>query len=102
MFYDGPRAEYILLEVIAMSESENPVVAKWNELKVIMEALELDVAKNAKGVAAAGVRARKGLRSLKAKASELVKTTVDLDKDKRAAKPAKEPKAPKAPKTPKA
>lgn len=74
-------------------ESDNQVIAKWTELKQIVEALELDVVKNAKGVAAAGVRARKGLRDLKAKAADLVKTTVDLDKAKRAAKPPKAPKA---------
>lgn len=74
-------------------ESDNQVIAKWTELKQIVEALELDVVKNAKGVAAAGVRARKGLRDLKSKAAELVKTTVDLDKAKRAAKPPKAPKA---------
>jgi histone H1-like protein Hc1 len=70
-------------------ETDNPVIAKWSELKALIEVLELDVVKNAKGVAAAGVRARKGLRDLKTKAAELVKTTVDLDKAKRAAKPAK-------------
>lgn len=79
-----------------MSETENPVIAKWNELKAVMETLELDVVKNAKGVAAAGVRARKGLRSLKTIASALVKTTVDLDKAKRATRPPREKKASKA------
>ena len=79
-----------------MSETENPVIAKWNELKAVIETLELDVAKNAKGVAAAGVRARKGLRTLKTIASALVKTTVDLDKAKRAERPPREKKAPKA------
>jgi hypothetical protein len=74
-------------------ETDNQVIAKWTELKGIVEALELDVVKNAKGVAAAGVRARKGLRDLKAKAADLVKTTVELDKEKRAAKPPKAPKA---------
>lgn len=77
-------------------DTDNLVITKWSELKAIVEALELDVVKNAKGVAAAGVRARKGLRDLKAKAAELVKTTVDLDKSKRAAKPPRAPKAPKA------
>jgi hypothetical protein len=69
-------------------ETDNPVIAKWSELKVLVDALELDVVKNAKGVAAAGVRARKGLRDLKSKAAELVKTTVELDKAKKASKPA--------------
>jgi len=70
-------------------ETDNQVIAKWTELKALVDTLELDVVKNAKGVAAAGVRARKGLRDLKTKAAELVKTTVDLDKSKRAAKPPK-------------
>jgi len=78
-----------------MSEIENPVVTKWNEMKSIMEGLELDVIKNAKGTAAAGVRARKGLRALKATASALVKLTVETDKAKRAAKPAREKKVAK-------
>ncbi len=74
-------------------ETDNQVIAKWTELKALVDTLELDVVKNAKGVAAAGVRARKGLRDLKTKAAELVKTTVDLDKAKRAAKPPKAKKA---------
>ncbi len=74
-------------------EAENSVLAKWTELKTLVEILELDLQKNARGVAAAGVRVRKGLRDLKARAAELVKTTVDLDKAKKAAKPPKAPKA---------
>jgi hypothetical protein len=58
----------------------NPVLDKWNELKTLVESLEHDVAKNANGTAAAGVRARKGLRLLQAKSKELVKLTIDLDK----------------------
>lgn len=78
-------------------ETDNAVLVKWTELKAVVDALELDIVKNAKGVAAAGVRSRKGLRELKTLAAVLVKLTVDLDKAKRAAKPAK-PKgaAPKA------
>lgn len=74
-------------------ETDNPVITKWNEFKELVNTLELDVVKNARGVAAAGVRARKGLRELKTKAAELVKTTVDLDKSKRASKPARAPQA---------
>ena len=74
-------------------ETDNQVISKWTELKALVDTLELDVVKNAKGVAAAGVRARKGLRELKTKAADLVKTTVDLDKAKRAAKPPKAKKA---------
>lgn len=74
-------------------ETDNPVIAKWTEFKALVEAAELDVVKNAKGVAAAGVRARKCLRDLKTAAAGLVKMTVDLDKARRAAKPPKAPKA---------
>lgn len=62
------------------------ITARWNELKALVEALEADVAKNAKGVVAAGVRARKGLRQLQTNAKELVKLTLDTDKSKKADK----------------
>ena len=63
--------------------SENPVIEKWTELKVLIESIDLDVHKNANGNASAGVRARKGLRLLKTQAAELVKLTVDRDKKKK-------------------
>ena len=59
---------------------EEKIVAMWDEVKGVMSAIELDVLKNARGTAAAGVRARKGLRTLKAKVAGLVKVTVELDK----------------------
>ena len=62
----------------------NPVIEKWQELKVLIESIALDVHKNANGNASAGVRARKGLRLLKTQASELVKLTVERDKAKKA------------------
>ena len=74
-------------------ESDDSVVAKWERLKVLVETLELDLQKNARGVAAAGVRVRKGLRDLKAAAADLVKTTVEIDKAKKAAKAAARAKA---------
>ena len=40
------------------------VLDQWNEIKVLIESLDLDVHKNAGGNASAGVRARKGLRAL--------------------------------------
>tara|TARA_R110000851_G_scaffold107051_1_gene227015 strand:+ start:4637 stop:4831 length:195 start_codon:yes stop_codon:yes gene_type:complete len=61
----------------------NPVTAKWQELKVLIETIDLDVHKNANGNASAGVRARKGLRLLKSQAAELVKLTVERDKEKK-------------------
>ena len=56
------------------------VVEKWNEIKVLVESLELDVHKNAGGNASAGVRARRGLRLLKKETTELVKLTIAEEK----------------------
>ena len=53
---------------------------KWSELKVLIESLELDVHKNANGNKSAGVRARKGLRLVKTRASELVKQSLSVGK----------------------
>ncbi len=63
-----------------MSDNDNVVLAKWQEIKQLMESLEFDVAKNARGVNAAGVRVRKGLRTIKSQASELVKLTIEIEK----------------------
>jgi hypothetical protein len=63
--------------------SSETVLDKWNELKTLVEALEVDVAKNARGVAAAGVRVRKGLRQVAASSKELVKLTLESDKTKK-------------------
>ena len=51
-------------------------VTLWNEIKTLVETIDVDVSKNAKGNASAGVRARKGLRLLRTKTSELVKATL--------------------------
>jgi histone H1-like protein Hc1 len=64
--------------------NDSVIVEKWNTLKTTIAEIELDVAKNARGNAAAGVRARKGLRLLARGASDLVRTTVTLDKAKKA------------------
>ncbi len=61
----------------------NPVLEKWQEIKTLLESIDLDVHKNASGNASAGVRARKGLRLLKSQAADLVRLTVDLDKAKK-------------------
>ncbi len=62
------------------------IIAKWEEMKVLMESIDTDVSKNATGNASAGVRARKGLRLLKKEAAELVKMTVEADKARKAEK----------------
>jgi hypothetical protein len=59
------------------------ILNKWNEIKVLVESIDLDVLKNANGNASAGVRARKGLRTLKNAASELVKTTITEEKTRK-------------------
>jgi len=56
---------------------------QWNEIKVLVESLELDVVKNASGNASAGVRARRGLRLLKAKAGDLIKMSITTDKGRK-------------------
>ena len=79
--------------------SETDVVAtKWAEVKAQVDELELDVQKNARGNSAAGVRTRKGLRNLRKAVTELVKLTVAVDKEKKAARLA-EQAASEAPKT---
>jgi hypothetical protein len=59
------------------------IIDKWNEVKVLIESLELDVHKNANGNASAGVRARRGLRALKSSAAELVKLTIQEEKSRK-------------------
>ncbi len=64
-------------------ELENQdLYSKWEEFKVLIESIEQDVLKNAKGNKSAGVRARKGLRLVKTTASEIVKTSLAHDKEK--------------------
>ena len=62
------------------------ILDQWNEIKVLVESLDLDVVKNANGNSSAGVRARRGLRLLKTKSAELVKTTIESDKDRKSSK----------------
>tara|TARA_R110001583_G_scaffold16272_16_gene66762 strand:- start:4 stop:186 length:183 start_codon:yes stop_codon:yes gene_type:complete len=56
------------------------LLEKWNELKVIIDSLDLDIHKNANGNKSAGVRSRKGLRLVKKKTAELVKESLTVDK----------------------
>ena len=65
------------------NEMSNTVQDAWQEMKVLMESIDLDVHKNAAGNASAGIRARKGLRLLKQKTAELVKLTVEVDKQRK-------------------
>lgn len=63
-----------------MSESTS-IIEEWDALKALVEELELDVHKNAHGNKSAGVRARKGLRKLKTAAGDLVKLTLEAQKE---------------------
>jgi len=58
------------------------LATKWSELKTLVESLELDVLKQANGNASAGVRARRGLRLLKNEVSDLVRTSLDVQKSR--------------------
>ena len=59
------------------------ILDQWNEIKVLVESLDLDVVKNANGNSSAGVRARRGLRLLKTKSADLVKSTIESDKTRK-------------------
>jgi len=58
----------------------NELMDQFEELKVLVEALQKDVVKNSQGNKSAGVRARKGLRSVKKLASDIVKASLESDK----------------------
>jgi hypothetical protein len=56
------------------------VVDSYERLKVLVESLELDVHKSARGNKSAGVRVRKGLRTLKREATDLVRASLEASK----------------------
>ena len=60
--------------------SDANIANKWQEIKTLIETLEVDIVKNANGNASAGVRARRGLRALKGEAASLVKLSLENDK----------------------
>ena len=62
--------------------SDSNIANKWQEIKTLIESLEVYVVKNANGNASAGVRARRGLRALKGEAAALVKLSLERDKSK--------------------
>lgn len=52
----------------------------WSEIRELVDTVSVDIRKNIAGNASAGVRARKGLRTLKAKSSELTKLSLAIGK----------------------
>lgn len=59
------------------------IVEAWVAIKQAISEVDVDVMKNAKGNASAGVRARKVLRGLRNQLSELVKTTIEEEKEEK-------------------
>lgn len=59
------------------------ILSHWEEIKTLVESLEVDVNKAAGGNSSAGVRARRGLRLLKSKSAELVKKTIEESKKRK-------------------
>lgn len=58
------------------------LIDKFEEIKTLLETLQVDIHKNANGNASAGVRARRGLRTLKSEAASLIKISLEKDKSK--------------------
>ena len=56
------------------------LVDQYDELKTLIEAIQVDLVKNANGNKSAGVRTRKALREIKKVAAELVKESLNTDK----------------------
>ena len=59
---------------------DNNLTNGFEELKVLLETIEVDLLKNANGNKSAGTRVRKGLRLLKNNAAALVKVSLESDK----------------------
>jgi len=60
----------------------NKVLELWDEIKLLVESVDVDVNKTANGNVTAGVRARKGLRIMKLRVHQLVKESVESNKCK--------------------
>lgn len=58
--------------------------SSWEDLKATILAVELDVLKNAEGNVSAGVRARRGLRMLRNKVTDMIKLLKQEDQAKKA------------------
>ena len=62
-------------------EEYNYIMAEWQEIKLIIQSLELDIAKNCiDNNLSAGKRARRGFRQIKKLSSSLTKLTLARDK----------------------
>jgi|TARA_R100000951_G_scaffold37535_1_gene32065 hypothetical protein len=61
-------------------QSKENIQNQYAELKNLLLSIEVDLLKNLEGNKSAGVRTRKALREVKKKASEIIKNTIDLEK----------------------
>ena len=56
------------------------LVDQYEELKKLVESMQVDLVKNASGNKSAGIRARKTLREIKKFVGEIVKSSLTADK----------------------
>jgi hypothetical protein len=61
-------------------QSKENIQNQYAELKNLLLSIEVDLLKNLEGNKSAGVRTRKALREVKKRASEIIKNTIDLEK----------------------
>ncbi len=66
--------------------ANSQIVEAWNKVKTLVESMEIDIQKNAGGNVSAGVRARRGLRLLKQEAAALIKSMVEVEKNRKEVK----------------
>ena len=64
--------------------ANSAIVDAWNRVKILVESMEVDIQKNAGGNVSAGVRARRGLRNLKKETAALIKSIVEVEKNRKA------------------
>lgn len=65
--------------------ANDSILEAWNKVKVLVDSMDIDIHKNAGGNVSAGVRSRRGLRSLKKEAAALIKSMVEVEKSRKAA-----------------
>lgn len=73
-----------------VDKDTNPVFDSFKQIERALDDIKIDIAKNANGTVAAGVRVRKGLRDTVKLCRNLVKLTIGRDKELRKARPNRE------------
>jgi hypothetical protein len=63
-----------------MSADTTSYVENWNKLKVLIETLDVDVVKSARGNRTAAVRVRRGLRDAKKIAADVIREGIVISK----------------------